>query len=1128
MDIRNQKIMTIAAKQLFRYCTKPKGKEEQPFYFNTTRRTLYSSVVKQETVFDECPLLHQFLEILKSDKEASSLCEKSNGEWLYDKLLIVDFEDIFLPDAREEKDERIQRKKANLLMDAKDLIENGLDLHFEDHDVHMVPFDKSGNMSRNGRITFIAKQYLKEMNERLNLGIDFSDMEVVLSKYYAYRGLYLSTSQLVEDERFEITPETLVIMQDVRTTIKRNGERGPVAGRNYERDVWLETAAEKSEEPGEWEFIAPRKVEIEYVDIPFDGEGIITETYSVYINDVLKTDGATSYQIRMPYAKGMLHTVNVHKFLEEFTEEYEEDKEYWYEDAFGIKRDLKKAHIFLTASMFKGKEWIEKYCKTQDIDDPMEYYCSAIKKYNHGFYVSRNNLPYGHTKYTHLNYQTINTLAFTENQFERLLNRHCELIKEPIKFLKGWDEIEESDEIDKHKMVCELPNWQKAVLLNESFENDIYIKGELKNIQKSLLTKLAMGKVMVEGQTRYLCRDLLPLVASLLKNNRNIRDFFLKYLWGCFYMPMKEQADEFKTIKLNYSQYYAFFRNPHLARNEQVLLRPLVPVSEEEHHDNREAVTYERYNRYLNIYSRYFGHLTGIVMVPRGSTVPLCLGGADFDGDLVHIICDQDVVEAVKKGVYDYDIEDPRKMERKLPVIKIPGIVPIKEVVPETVPYRHIRNTFSNRIGQISNAAISIGQEEYGNGEVSDRKEYVEKYDPNKPSCSKCTLLTGLEIDAAKNGKHPNLDLILNGTQKKCEYLTFLSQFKKLKEEENFKYENIEVKIEKGDSITITAKGCRTTVEFCKPKNGTYINRLPMIFGEKVLETKKIWGKKKTKGKVLHEFQYDKLEAETSKEKIERFKSDCNAVINLNFFYQELFLRGLKKEKNKSSYAVENLERYINLIYDEKNADVIQTNMIPALQRKIGEKITTRKEITEIKQRINQFQWEFQPFEKRAEVLEKIIGNEFEESTLNDEERSFLYHFNQQGYKLLWRIIESIEIMKGVDKETFEVMKNKAAKEKEKYVLEKVSDLDRILEQEVRQYYENNTTYINEKIYRHCLREIRMIVENSELSLSTKVAALYEVTGERTNLIRRKFFWEAFKWDELKAFIGKKEKSHVK
>ena len=44
---------------------------------------------------------------------------------------------------------------------------------------------------------------------------------------------------------------------------------------------------------------------------------------------------------------------------------------------------------------------------------------------------------------------------------------------------------------------------------------------------------------------------------------------------------------------------------------------------------------YEKFKKYLTLYDKYFGKLTGIVMVPRGSAVPLCLGGADFDGDLV-------------------------------------------------------------------------------------------------------------------------------------------------------------------------------------------------------------------------------------------------------------------------------------------------------------------------------------------------------------------------------------------------------------------------------------------------------------------------------------------------------------
>ena len=96
----------------------------------------------------------------------------------------------------------------------------------------------------------------------------------------------------------------------------------------------------------------------------------------------------------------------------------------------------------------------------------------------------------------------------------------------------------------------------------------------------------------------------------------------------------------------------------------------------------------------------------------------MCLGGADFDGDLVNLIFDQDVAEAVKTGVYEREIisEEGRivnELKRKLPVIVIPSTESAKEPVPEHVPYQHIENTFSNRIGQISNAAIAIKQKEY-------------------------------------------------------------------------------------------------------------------------------------------------------------------------------------------------------------------------------------------------------------------------------------------------------------------------------------------------------------------------------------------------------------------------------
>ena len=73
--------------------------------------------------------------------------------------------------------------------------------------------------------------------------------------------------------------------------------------------------------------------------------------------------------------------------------------------------------------------------------------------------------------------------------------------------------------------------------------------------------------------------------------------------------------------------------------------------------DHPKNASYKNYTYYLNdIYTKYFGHLTGIVMVSRSSVAPLCLGGADFDGDLVNLIFDQDVAEAVKTGVYEREI----------------------------------------------------------------------------------------------------------------------------------------------------------------------------------------------------------------------------------------------------------------------------------------------------------------------------------------------------------------------------------------------------------------------------------------------------------------------------------------
>ena len=1111
-----QRIITIDAKSLFKYFPKRKNAATEPFCLDTRKISLYTLVVKQNEL-EECPMLDQILEVLKED--FADKIKQEDNNLLYDQFLIMDFDDIFMP-IKEDASESLRRWKEGLQNNVRDLMENGFKIQFKNnHEVLMVPFDKSGNMSRNGRISFVNKKYVERLNERLNLGMDFSKIQVILSKYYAYRGLYLSTSQRVNFGSFKLTPETVVIIRDKRNE-KDNGA---------EKDVMVETAKPKNAKEGElakeWEFTEPEINPYKKVEKPYDGEGFISPTYSKYINKALGIEGANSFQIRLPFAKGMLHQVDVLAFIKEFSVEGTGDEQYLYEDAFGIERDLRKAHILMTESMFKGKVWLKKFCDEKKIKDPMEYYCEAIAKYNHGFYVSGTNLPYGHSSYTHLSYQTINTLAFDDDQFKRIIEGHCKFIKEPIEFIKKWDELENDNVVkEDSEENYYLPNWKRALLKNPAVAGDKYIHEQLENTQKSLLSKIAMGKILVEGQTRYLCRDLAPLLFSLLKEDKDFDDAYIRNLFSRFYLPQGKND----KIKLNFEDYYAFFRNPHLSRNEQYMLRAFVHPKSEKDYAKDGKKSYEKYTKYVNMFDKYFGHLTGIVMVAKGSTLPLCLGGADFDGDLVSVVTNKDVVNAVAKGVYKLE-ESPSLdyYERKLSVIEIPSNDASKVTVPELVPYQHIYDTFSNYIGRISNIAISIGQKEYDRTSTA-----VAEFNANAPTCAKCTILTGLEIDAAKNGVHPNLDLILKKNISRSGYLDFLSKFKKLKAEKYFYYKNLTIsnktrKIgkEKIKLIEIGAKNCKTKVIWKRhlETTGTYINLLPKYFVD-------YYNKFSKDNFIPIKFEVKQKSTlnKGDKEKINKFKNKCEEIIQIYSYYKNKFLKKLKEEKEKGYYAVDNIETIIMHIYDENSVDNRLYEILPSVKEKITAAIDGKTTAQEIRERINAEQWLIQPVNRRGEILEKIIGNGFKVTDLTDDERELLFHFNQQGYKILWRIMDWIEGPKMPAYEELCVEMEKERKEffdKAKISSDTVGAFESLLKKELRVYYDGNTVDIGNILYDYCKNELRRLinenvsskVDDSKLDIKKLVIAFYEKTRSKASKVR--FFWDVFTWEEIQFML---------
>lgn len=1008
-------------------------------------------------------------------------------------------------------------------------MEKGLDIQFASHRIHMVPFDKSGNMSRQSRITFINDAYYNELNDRLNLGIDFSKQKVILSKFYAYRGLYLTSSKRVTSKRIKLTPETIVVINDIRKTNKES-----VLLSAYERDVTYITAEEGEIDPAtntrNWNFTEKKKEDILNVPTPFDGVGMISPGYAAAINDALDITGATSFQVRLPFVKGMLHQVDFLEFLREFDPEGMEQDTYEYEDAFKIKRDLKKAKILITKSMFKGFKWIKKHCN--GIDDPMKYYCNALQEYGHAIYISGTDLPYGHTEYTHLSYQMLNTLALSDEQFSSLYKRHEALVQDPLRYVEGWDSSEAYN-YDETEISHDLPVWKRAVKEKPDLRDEEFIESQFSNLQKGLITNIAKGKLVVAGQTRYLCRDLMPLLALLLKNETDVKAFFKRCLFFRFYLPTDDKTTTSleKYKNLNYSGFCAFFRNPHLSRNEQGLLQPFVtPKEGEPFFKTKGMPSLDKYKKYVKMYQKYFGHLTGVVMVPRGSTVPVCLGGADFDGDLVSIVYDEDIVKAVQAGGYS------TWLYRDLPLIMIPSLIkpdeneskekaelddpdddPDAREVPDYVTFKHIQDTFSNCIGYLSNSAISIGQKEY------DSKD-SDNFDEGGPTCWKCTILTGLEIDSAKNGIHPNISIMTENMHKYPEapYLTFKKAYEEFRESPSFHFDRIEIKKKKDEKngepfFEISNGDSDAPIKYFENYgySGTKINQLPLLFCRAYLD----YRDEHNKTKRVSLFDARKIGPANLRNETAEYEDRCKTVMELYAIYIKL-TNAIRSEQNKDSKGLKNIEKIIARIYDSENEANINTNVLPVLMEKVDAAIPQdNAAMREIKSRMNTFKWQFQPYEKRGETLENIIGNGFSANVLDEEEKDLLFHFNQNGYKLLWHLLAAVK-----ESRIRSYDQIKTDLKIEDPINSSLPSLAERLHNVTRQFYDTHLTDMAGRLYRICLEELQVIMGCSSLPQDVKVKSLYKIT--KGSLTKAKFFWDSITWDDLEPYlkVGKEEK----
>lgn len=665
------------------------------FYCDTTEPS--KEYLIENTLQDDCPIFYQAMLVLDKNPNAANIV----SDKLRDVFVYIDFSGIF------------DRKAVGRVLEYQQIAEymfkpEGITLNFGKEDKRYVAFERSASMSRDSKLSFVRADVYDALRERMMLGMTIGKCQ--LSKLYAYNALLFTSGTRYYDESI-LSDKRIIVIKNPKTTIENvntvtvedDGSNNPM--RKY-------TRTEK------------------FTDITiteFDGEGFV----SPRLADLL-AKGHNSFQIRMPYIKGVVHKVDFASLLSELDVPC-------IVDMWGNKHKPNDVDIILTDSMFKGIKWMT------DNNLTWAEYLKRCREYNHALYISgMDKLTTQNT--TELNYQFLNTLSITNEEFRPTdLPLGCN--SSPEYDSRQWvtktteteyylfiadNEYRRRYFIDDETSDSRRKHRAELIAKNPLFIDEPIFTKELNDKAENILSKYSVGKLLISGDNRYLSDDLVRLVAHIVKQT----------VGECFaYRQLKKEllTDNFVYApNPNYeeNEVYTLLRSPHIARNEEALVKPV-------------SAGYLR--------NKYFSHLNYVIMVDSRSLIPERLGGADFDGDMVKTIADPLVNKCVMRS------------STALPLLKIPTAEPlIADANDWYERFITVKNIFSSRIGQISNAALSRGVIAYDeNTDTEEKERYYHEVET-------LAILNGLEIDSAKSGIKPDLsDYIEKKNTKRSIFLRY-------------------------------------------------------------------------------------------------------------------------------------------------------------------------------------------------------------------------------------------------------------------------------------------------------------------------------------------------------------------
>lgn len=512
---------------------------------------------------------------------------------------------------------------------------------------------------------------------------------------------------------------------------------------------------------------------------PFDGEGLILPSLGksfraeLGLNNVPDKRKVASFQIRLPFIKGMVHEANFPLFFARHDEAFidvrgvgegifntydelalalgidrnKNIKHFAIKDkigkkildAFRVYRDIEKIEMILTPGQVKLSSFLADYSSKEHASpNTMKDYFGRVKALGYGLLISKANRLYDSSiGKAELNYQFLLTSgAWPKEKMKKAMFRGG--TPNVDNFLLADYESSYLKEKGEELTIDKNNEFQVLAKANKEVINVPFVKEGILEEGKRKLSSYAFSHFPIKGERRILSSDLLYLLYSLIGKEEEYARSPSRLRLSEFYAPKVNIEGVDDTLFIPRHEHpCSICRNPHLTKNETVLSYPYKVQEKEERSD-------------------YFASLTNICMINVASMSHSRLGGADFDGDEVLIIDDDDYNEGVyEQFVHNEEggfVMEGREKNLFVPLYETIDIPSFKGELNSDISSFSIltsiclRNTFSSSVGKYSNngSASSIIEEMYpGSGFF---KEYAVNW----------TITVGLEIDKAKTGVAPS------------------------------------------------------------------------------------------------------------------------------------------------------------------------------------------------------------------------------------------------------------------------------------------------------------------------------------------------------------------------------------